>query len=143
MNIIKEWKTKEGYKARVVSCEYQKGITHHYCGYIGITKKHPLFEKSYSQHCDALMKLRDKVLKEPIGKRGIIPIFCYDGESASMHIIFNVHGGITFADYHDKNKSLWWIGFDCAHEDDTIEKCNVEYVIAECNSLSKQINVVE
>lgn len=95
----------------------------HPCAYVAIPKNHPLYGKSYSQHCDCLMPLRKKVLEQPIGKRGIIPVFCWDGETASMDVIFNVHGGIT---YSAKDlvynpimiEDVWWIGWDYSHAGD-------------------------
>ena len=140
--ILKEWKTKEGYMAAIMQHPFG-----HNCGYVGVKKNHPLYGKSYSQHCDCLIKSRDKALKEPVGKRGIVPVFCYDGESASMDIVFNIHGGITFAETTktypiETEELLHWIGFDCSHLDDTPEKCDLDYCINECENLSKQLSDV-
>jgi hypothetical protein len=139
MKIIKEWKTSAGLKARIAQMQILAG---HYCGYVGVTKKHPLFDKSYSQHLDTLMKYRDKIKEGTIGKRGIVPIACWDGETASMEVVFDVHGGITFAGLQEEKKNIYWIGFDCAHAGDTLEKCNIEYVTQECENLARQIKEV-
>jgi hypothetical protein len=140
--VLKDWITKEGYRAVVLRVSMG-----HKCGYIGVTKDHPLYNKTYSQHCDCLVPLRDKALKGPIGKRGIIPIFCSDGETASMDIVFDVHGSITYtkgalADI-EEYKFRWWIGFDCAHAGDTLENRDLNFCIKECESLSKQIAEVK
>ena len=54
---------------------------------------------------------------KPIGKRGIVSVFCWDGKKVAMDLLFDVHGGITFSGkLRDING--WWIGFDCAHSGD-------------------------
>ena len=139
--ILKDWETKSGFRAVVIRTDMG-----HLCGYVAVDRKHQLFGKSYSQHCDCLIPSRDKAMKGKIGKRGIIPVFCYDGEKASMDIVFNVHGGITYAqtnkEYPAKSKfKLHWIGFDCAHLDDTPDKCDLDYCEKECEDLAKQIKL--
>ena len=32
----------------------------------------------------------------------------------------DVHGGITFTDFMSKDKTIWYVGFDCAHLGDLI-----------------------
>jgi hypothetical protein len=54
--VLKDWITKEGY--RVVVLRVSMG---HNCGYIGVTKDHPLYGKTYSQHCDCLVPLNDLI----------------------------------------------------------------------------------
>jgi len=139
--ILRDWKTKVGFRAIVIKTEMG-----HNCGYVGVDKKHALFGKSYSQHCDCLIPLRNKAMKGKISKRGIIPVFCYDGESASMDIVFDVHGGVTYSGTDKKypiKSNLHWIGFDCAHAGDTLEICNLDYCIKECESLAKQIKEIK
>jgi len=93
----------------------------HRCGYVGIDKEHPLFGKYYSSKCLKMADIED----QPIGKRGIIPIFCAgenESELVSPDLYFDVHGSITFSggnpsDYPVKS-ALWWFGFDCAHAGD-------------------------
>ena len=140
--ILKEWKTKAGFKAAVI----KHNSFGHLCGYVGVDKKHSLYAKGYHQHCDCLIPSRDKAMKGKVGKRGVISMFCYDGESASMDIVFDVHGGVTYAgtdkEYPIKSK-LHWIGFDCGHAGDTPEKCDLDYCIKECENLAKQIAEVK
>ena len=93
----------------------------HRCGYVGVDKTSPLFEKDYS---DKFMNMAD-IEAQPIGKRGIIPIFCAgldENGFVSPDLYFNVHGSITFSggnpsDYPVQS-DLWWFGFDCAHSGD-------------------------
>lgn len=33
----------------------------------------------------------------------------------------------------------WWIGFDCAHAGDTVEKCTLEYCINQCKTIVDQL----
>lgn len=57
-------------------------------------------------------------------------------------ININVHGGLTFADKGDGKiwtAGLWWIGFDCAHYNDTISFWNLERVQEEVERLVRQL----
>lgn len=47
------------------------------------------------------------------------------------------HGGITFYDIFANGKL--YIGFDCCHLEDTVEKCNTEFCINECKSIIDQL----
>jgi len=68
-------------------------------------------------------ELLEKVKNSPIGKRSIISAFCWDGESVTPTMLFDVHGGITYSG-RDKiypicqYEQIWWFGFDCAHYGD-------------------------
>lgn len=93
----------------------------HRCGYVGIPKGNPLYGIDYNkkfENQELLKSLEDS----PIGKRGIIPLFCFDGSNISLDVLFDVHGGITYSGGNDnypiENTDLWWIGFDCAHSND-------------------------
>lgn len=93
------------------------------CGYVGLPKEHPLHGASYNEPHKALIRPGHE---EPIGKRGIIPLFCASMSSdpdraMAPDVVFDVHGGITFSDkaYFIKDEhDLWWFGFDCNHCDD-------------------------
>ena len=151
--IIKDWKTKSGLRAVV-------NKHRHFCGYVGIPKGHPLYGRSYSEHIDALKDLWEKAKQGEIGKRGVIPLFCAKEDTASMDIVFDVHGSVTFSrtskDYPVKSK-LHWIGFGCGHSGDHMEfegmecinckydKCKKwtpEEVAEECESLAEQIKMI-
>lgn len=116
----------------------------HRCGYIGINKSHPLYGAHYSKKSEILQSRLEWLKNQEIGKRGIIPTFCWDGKSVSPEILFEVHGGITFSNGGEKSEypvesNLWWFGFDCAHLDDNPVRCNTAYCVEECNSLAKQL----
>lgn len=49
----------------------------------------------------------------------------------------NVHGGVT---YNDGDGCL---GFDCAHALDTPERCNQDYVRAQCKKLIEELRAVD
>ena len=116
----------------------------HLCGYVGVSKGHPYFEKTYSggweDHTDPESRL-------------------------------DVHGGLTFSEFCADNQEegichvpgegeddhVWWFGFDCAHHMDrsfflakdlpkstmdifaTGVYRDLEYVRQECTSLAKQL----
>jgi hypothetical protein len=95
----------------------------HRCGYVGIGKNHPLFGVDYSQDIKS-PELLQELNSTDIGKRGIIDVFCWDGEKTTPSILFNVHGGVTYSGGEARYpilqvfNDLWWFGFDCAHCDD-------------------------
>lgn len=154
--VQKDWTTKAGFRAVIVLPD----IGHH-CGYVGIPPSHPLHGKNYGDVCDCLVFPSD----ESMGKRGVIPIFCSNGE-ATPDAVFDVHGGINFSggdsDYPAKSTDLWWFGYDCGHSGDgrsesylkTMEERypnqpfmwtdrgvfrDVDYCISECESLAQQL----
>lgn len=106
----------------------------HRCGYVGIESDHPLYNQPYNRPSRFLQQFKNEVENSPIGKKGIIPLFCYDGR-ITPEIYFDVHGGITYSGgdeypieypitkleyrscatlYHIP----WWFGYDCAHVGD-------------------------
>lgn len=109
--------TKEIFKYKNHRCVIvERGNTplKYNCGYVEVNKF--LFGKNYRQ-------------KLPFSKLEIIDYF-------------DVHGGITYIGDGSNFctcPDTWWIGFDCAHAYDTIEKCNVAYCINECKKLVDQI----
>ncbi len=115
----------------------------HRCGYVGLPPEHPLHGITYSEHVPFLAKLWEEAQKGTIGNRGIIPLFLACPDVASLDVVFNVHGSITFADYFAKDGGgLWWIGFDCAHAGDTPDNWTLDAVVAECESLAHQLAAV-
>ena len=139
------------------------------CGYVGITKDHFLYAVKHSDRHEWLKRFKDGVMEQPIGKRGMIDVFCEalaDDDSISAGSLFNIHGGITYSNGGVDSKypvksDLWWFGFDCAHAGDggdlskikdprtraSFSRCTFpgdvirtkEYVIEECKNLSDQL----
>jgi hypothetical protein len=68
----------------------------HRCGYVGIDKEHPLFEKDYSCGCAML-----------------------DDISVHGGITFSDGG---YKSNYPIESDLWWFGFDCAHWQDSQDK---------------------
>lgn len=143
--ILADWTTRAGYRSIVI----ENFMTFN-CGYVGIPKFHPLYGKRYDEHCKFLIPFKDLVKEfiknNMIGKRSVVPLFLWDGKTASMNMVFNVHGGITYSrtnkEYPVKS-DLHFIGFDCAHAFDTANKCDLEYCINECENLAEQLKLVE
>ena len=119
---MSNYKVEEDFEYNGLRCVVALMSMGHRCGYVGITKEHPLYGKDYDNNCPELLK--SKVEDEPIGERGIVPFLKTNGtDYMSPECYFDVHGGITYADGGDNSKypvesNLWWFGFDCAHCDD-------------------------
>ncbi len=153
-DVEKIWTTKAGYTAVCIAIKNM-----HRCGYVGLPFGHPLYNVKHSQNTPLLKEAWEKTKGEPIGKRGIINIFCAseeDEKNRNPDLVFNVHGSLTYSggnDYPIKNKDhLWWFGFDCGHNGDGVFEgssmasfssgCpirSVEYVMQECESLAEQL----
>ena len=161
-NIEKVWEHKSN------TCVVLMTDLGHRCGYVGISPNHSLYKKEYSDTIPEELKSKlEKVLCEPIGKRGIIDILCHDPENPRIGILFDVHGGITFSrgdgKYPIEKENIWWFGYDCAHAGDgkdlsvvsesirEIELMypnndpvrSLEYCIKECESLSDQLEEIK
>jgi hypothetical protein len=92
------------------------------CGYVAVTPDSPLYGIEYTQ--DLLSpELLQEIKFSQIGKRGLIDVFLWDGESSRISMIVNVHGGITYSGSHHSYPTnqfdpVWWFGFDCNHYQD-------------------------
>lgn len=137
-----DWVTGAGFRAVVTRYK-----TAHRCGYVGVSKEHPLYRVRYNEPTEHLLPLPDD---EPVGRRGIIPLLCWDKEKGvTPDIAFDVHGGVTYSgplDGHILDSDLWWFGFDCAHAGDALRETDsvgefrsVEYCFEECESLARQL----
>ena len=141
--VVKEWTTAKGLHAVCLRTDLG-----HLCGYVGVPRGNPLYGHGYDDNLPELITAWKRAKRGPIGKRGIMPLLTADDETTSMCCVFNVHGGITYASGgkngypSETHKDLWWIGFDCAHCDDTPENCDLPYVTAECENLADQIAAV-
>ena len=110
------------------------------CGYVGVPKKHPFYQKSYSQ----VFETPDVEIRVHGGLtfNGLCLEFPNEDEGEGIFHVVEV-----------ANKKVWWFGFDCAHCDDMVPgfgwditpSCayyrNFEYVARETNSLAVQLNV--
>jgi len=158
--VEKDW-MHEGIRCVVIMMEMG-----YRCGYIGIDKTHCLYGVGYGERADVLQKYIDNLKESDVEKRGVVDVFCWDGEEVYPSILFNVHGGITYSgkgDYLVKS-DLWWFGYDCNHLGDAKDlseikdqaimemeaRCGfggvvrtLEYCISECESLANQISAVE
>ena len=111
----------------------------HYCGYVGIPKSNPLYEK-VSDFGGNVWKAHSTVETELDGRR-----------------MFYAHGGITFTGHMKEwGKDYFFIGFDCAHMNDVCriseykngDKYNPtfkswDYVKKEIDNLYKELSKVE
>lgn len=130
------------YMHKNLRCVVILGSIGHRCGYVGIDKNHSLYGVDYHEKSEILKSKLEWLKTQTIGKRGIIPTLCWDGESVSPDMLFDVHGGLTYSGGNKQypvEAELWWYGFDCNHFDDNPIKCNTSYCIEECNSLAEQL----
>lgn len=124
--IKKDWVTESGLRAVILFVSDS-----HHCGYIEVPKNHPLFGKEYSESCDSLT------------------------EGGPPESVFDVHGGITYSgggedSSYPVESDGWWFGYDCAHAGDKKFSRfdssgvfrDVNYCVNECESLAKQIAVI-
>lgn len=87
-----------------------------WCGYVGVPKDHPLYDKDYDQCC------------QPEDCEDWSD--CYDKGHLTPNRAVEVHGGLTFADFcspgepvdgichvaaEGREEKVWWLGFDCGH----------------------------
>lgn len=144
MTYEREWTTAAGLPARIILTRLG-----HRCGYVGVDSSHPLHSKSYNEPLAELRTLRDEFLTKPfVGSP--IDVICAalaaegDKPAPSMVYALTVHGGVTFSDHMTNDPDdRWWIGFDCAHVDDTPEEWTEDAVARECESLAEQIARVQ
>ncbi len=144
------------FEASGLKCVLRRGPMGAWCGYVGIPNFHPLFGHDYNEECEALNDLCNRVMKGPVGKRGVVPLFCAglrDGKAiARPDLVFDVHGSITYASDRPGGASsksdLWWFGFDCSHAGDLSPKLptfgdeqyrTVQYARSETESLAGQL----
>lgn len=115
------------YKDKVTgyNCKMLRGPSGAWCGYVEVSKDHPLYDIDYTSEHPLL--------------------------SDSPEGFFKVHGGITFSGLPRSTiKDGWWFGFDCSHCFDTTPMYNpengvyrtVEYVKNEIATLCQQLKEI-
>ena len=107
----------------------------HYCGYVGIHKSNPLYEKVSDFGGNAY--IAHTTIEEQLDGRRL----------------FYAHGGITFTGYMKEwGKDYFFIGFDCAHMGDATRISEIkggstfkswDYVKKEIDNLYKELSTVE
>jgi hypothetical protein len=149
-----------------IRCVVVGQSTGYRCGYCQVNRKHPFYGFSYHQNIPSLMNKLKELKDTKIGKRGIIPVICWDGTTVTPEILIDVHGGITFSGDGKKGYPVksrgWWFGFDCGHSRDKADLKIMsqeqrdyyrenpeflwdgvirtkEYVINECKSMARQL----
>lgn len=91
------------------------------CGYVGVPEGHVLHGRAYSEPCDELIALRDKMLESPFPAKPSTTLMLemLAGDLRPIpDAIFDVHGGLTYSAMGDgtlRPAGYWWFGFDCSH----------------------------
>lgn len=143
------------------------------CGYVGVSAGHPMFEKNYSERLPVPIREAVALGANP----SYIALFCEalheDDGMVRADVLFQVHGGLTFAGHccphpDDEGRGIchvaepgdddnvWWLGFDCAHYGDVSPKYDKEYlnewfstykrigyVTVEVQNLARQLKAME
>lgn len=132
-----------GYKYVVVF-----GDGGHRCGYVAVGPDHPLFGIDYSQDIKS-PELLQELQSSPIGKRGIVDLFCWDGESISPNMLIDVHGGLTYSSIGtntqyptDQHDPAWWFGFDCGHYGDATDLLALEKYFPERYAMLSEFSLL-
>lgn len=151
--VEKDWTTEFGLRAVVIRFTSMG----HRCGYVGVLRDSPLWGKGYSEQLQQITQEEANGTK--LGKKSPVLLLTAaigsDDENSlvrrSLDILVDVHGGITYAsssatsDYPVESSELWWFGYDCGHYGDNKEigGQSLEYCIAECESMAKQLAELE
>lgn len=137
--LIKEWITEAGLKARVYRVDH--GGPSWLCGYVRVPPNHPLHGVGYAEPTLAIQP--EWILEQEIGKRSPVTIFtagvkALHGEEVARtpELLFNVYGSLTWSGTMPDDPEGWWFGFDSAHPG---EELSVSDMIEECESLASQI----
>ena len=147
------WKHASGYTCHIRRVEHSG----HLCGYVGIPKEHPFFDKDYTSN----VQLTDEQFEEwknssteGIGIMSMLSIAMAreeieESKRVEVEALLRAHGGITFsAKIEDCDKDLWFFGFDCAHSGDYQPWSDyhdlgayrdIEYVKDQTNKLAEQL----
>ena len=112
--------------------------TEWWCGYVGISDKHPLFHKAYNEYVEK---------GEIRARNAWIPLFLHlftikeDKERVPIELLFDVHCGLTYSGGNPTKleDDLWWFGFDCNHHEDHENPKDESFVINECVKLAEQL----
>ena len=113
--VEKDWESN-GLRCVVIMTEMG-----HRCGYVGVSKEHMLYGVSYNDKVESLKGKLEELKESDVGKRGIMSLIGWNGETVSPEILFNVHGGLTYSGdskEYPVESDLWWFGYDCAHHGD-------------------------
>ena len=153
-DVERDWITEAGLRAvRLIANRS------HRCGYVEVPVGHPLYGVGYCEATPALIGIDLESLE--LGKKSPILILtggvnALPGETIrrSPDVVFDVHGGLTFSRGGGKypvQSEGWWFGFDCSHHgdgsmredmnfpDDNYPVRSEDYVVAECESLARQL----
>lgn len=151
--IERDWITRSGLRAVCYLIPNR-----HRCGYVELPPGHPLHGAEYGAAHPALSSVDLTTIE--LGKKSPMLLFTGGVDAAegdvlrrSPDVVFDVHGGITYSGdgrgvYPAPSDGGWWLGFDCGHYGDgSLDPKSFcdgpvrseEYVVAECESLARQI----
>lgn len=147
---LKDWTTKAGLRAIVLELSTPPPYGMRWTtGYVEVPKGHVMHGVGYSQQIEPLIEaIKGEV---PVGSKGILlavtaGVGALPNQTlrASPDVVFDVHGGLTYAGaggkYPAEGGDGWWFGFDTNHYQDGPFEQSESYTAAECERLAEQIN---
>lgn len=144
MSIERQWQA-HGLDCMVVW--FDAGYMPHRNGYVRIPEGHPWHDIAYNEAVpDATpiaMDTEVEDLMEGVGTIGTMILLSSSEESRlsserEMQYQVRVHGGLTFSGSL-RGVDGYWVGFDCAHLDDTPARWTEDAVASEVERLAEQI----
>lgn len=140
------WHVEKQFDYKGYRCVVVMQTMGHRCGYVGIPKEHPLYDKFYGDYLD--IKKSDICGREV---SGVFPLFAAaldDDERVRIEAYFNCHGGITYSDggvYSDYpvESDLWWFGFDCGHYNDIPDYQAAKRIFSEYDDVFQKLSKAE
>lgn len=130
------------FEAYGLKCFIAKNHLDVWAGYVGVESNHPLYKKTIYDECEVLQKnldiirmngVNDSNFDEFMTMARFASLMLGEGLKPIPSIVFEVHGGVTFAGHISAketklvigmSKDLWWFGFHCGHPGDIIPGIN-------------------
>ena len=148
-------------EATGLPCIILRGPGGSLCGYVGVSKRHHFYKRSYDDKAEVPFLLAINLLNISGYDCDVYRQVAVDG-TLSIESLISVHGGLTYGGgtLTDKPRGYWWLGFDCGHAGDLMPYLNalrdgahlqisdeiyrdIDYVKNECAKLAWQFGFID